>query len=399
MSLAVDDEQLVRGYSGILFLAMSIAWVGIEIGRQILPPLLPTIIDELSISPFLAGFALTVMWGTYALFHYPAGRLADKLSRKTILVFGLFVLAVGFLGLGVVSTYPVFLLTVMIIGGGTAFYFIAMRLLVADLFVVKRAQALGIQLAFGQFGSALAAGRAIVVLAYLSWRGAFIPIGVLLLGIVVFLHGWIDEPYVIEPVSFGLRGTVDRVFGSVTLQRALVAYVLIIFTWQGALGFLPTFLQVEKGFPPVLASGGFALVFLIGMIVGPLAGRYGDRHSKLAVAASGVVVAAVGLFFLTRVDSLGWISVSVIVFAVGLMAYPPVMQAYLLDTFSDASMGGDFGAFKTVYSGIGSLGPSYVGYVGGEWNYTLAYLGLVGSLCLGVVFLGLVWSTRDPPGV
>lgn len=258
-----------------------------------------------------------------------------------------------------------------------------MRLLVADLFVVKRAEALGIQLAFGQFGSALAGGVAVVVLAYLSWRGAFIPVGVLLLGALVFLHVWVDEPYVIEPVSFGLRDTVLRVFGSVTIRRAMVAYVLIIFTWQGALEFLPTFLQVEKGFSPLVASGGFALVFLVGMIVGSFAGMLGDRYSKLIVAGSGVVVAAVGLFLLTEVDSIVLISGSVIVFAVGLMAYPPVMQAYLLDTFSDASLGGDFGAFKTVYSGIGSLGPSYVGYVGGEWNYMVAYLGLVGGLCVG----------------
>jgi MFS family permease len=213
MSTAVDnrDEQLVRGYSGILFLAMSVAWVGIEIGRQVLPPLLPTIIDELAITPFLAGFGLTVMWGTYALLHYPAGRFADKLSRKTILIGGLIVLSIGFFALGVASTYLIFIFALMTIGGGTAFYFIAMRLLVADLFVVKRAQALGIQLAFGQFGSALAAGVAIVVLTYLSWRGAFIPVGVILLGILVFLHRWIDEPYVIKPVSFGLRETVSRV--------------------------------------------------------------------------------------------------------------------------------------------------------------------------------------------
>lgn len=393
--LGSDVEQLARGYSGVLFLAMSIAWVGIEIGRQILPPLLPTIIDELSITPFLAGVGLTAMWGTYALLHYPAGRFADKLSRKTILVFGLFVLSVGFLALGVAVTYAIFIFAVMIIGGGTAFYFISMRLIVADLFVVKRAQALGIQLAFGQLGSALAAGVAIIVLAYLTWRGAFIPVGLFLLGLLVFLHLWIDEPYVLEPVSFGLQETTYRVFGNVTIRRALVAYVLIIFTWQGALGFLPAFLQAEKGFSPMYASGGFALVFLIGMLIGPFAGMVGDRYSKLMVAASGVIVAAVGLFFLTQVDSVVLIAGSIIVFAVGLMAYPPVMQAYLLDTFADASMGGDFGAFKTVYSGIGSLGPSYVGYVGGYWNYTVAFIGLTVSLCLGLVFLGLVWAVQE----
>ena len=52
--------------------------------------------------------------------------------------------------------------------------------------------------------------------------------------------------------------------------------------------------------------------------------------------------------------------------------------------FPDASMGNDLGMFKTVYAGIGSLGPSYVGLVGGNGRYGLGFLGLVPVLLVSI---------------
>jgi predicted MFS family arabinose efflux permease len=66
-------------------------------GWQVLSPLLPRIIDDLHITSTQAGFAITLMWGLYALSQYPSGRLSDHLSRKTLLASGLVLLSIGFL--------------------------------------------------------------------------------------------------------------------------------------------------------------------------------------------------------------------------------------------------------------------------------------------------------------
>jgi MFS family permease len=89
-------EHLLKGYAGGIFFTMSIGWLMVQIGRQIIPPLLPTIIDDLQITPLEAGIALTVLWAMYAFMHYPAGRLADQLSRKTVIVSGVIALMAGF---------------------------------------------------------------------------------------------------------------------------------------------------------------------------------------------------------------------------------------------------------------------------------------------------------------
>jgi len=55
-----------------------------------------------------------------------------------------------------------------------------------------------------------------------------------------------------------------------------------------------------------------------------------------------------------------------------------------MDLFPDDSLGGDFGASKTVYTGIGSLGPTYVGVAAAHFSYTAAFAGLTVMLFLAI---------------
>lgn len=65
------------------------------------------------------------------------------------------------------------------------------------------------------------------------------------------------------------------------------------------------------------------------------------------------------------------------------------MQSYLLSAVDDDSIGADFGAFKSVYTGIGSLGTTYVGVVTDVANYEVAFWGFVPSRCSASCW----WST------
>jgi len=162
-----EGERLFTGYSGRLFLTVSLGWLFVQLGRQLVPPLLPNIIDDLAISSTRAGFALTMMWGVYALCQYPSGRLSDRLSRKTLLVGGLGLLVVGFSAIGVASSYPAFLVGAGVAGLGAGLYPTAARALVSDLFVDRRGQAFGLHTASGSLGNAAAAGLAVVALIVL----------------------------------------------------------------------------------------------------------------------------------------------------------------------------------------------------------------------------------------
>lgn len=378
---------MFTGYTGRLSVVLAIGWFATRLGRNVLPPVLPVITEELSISPAWAGVTLTVMWGIYALLQYPAGRLSDQWSRTTVLTASLATMVGGYVAMSFVGTFPGLLAAVALVGIGGGLYFVPTRAFLSDLFVDRRGQALGLQQASGAFGSAAAGGVVIVALTYATWQASFLPVVVLMVLALVLLAVWSREGFELSRVDLEVRGTAVRVFRDPQIRWIVVAYSAYVFTWQAVIGFLPTFLGAEKSFSPVLASASFSALFVVAVVTGPAAGRIGDRLDHAWVATGALALSFLGLVALVVAPNDVGVLLAIATFAVGARSFPPVMQAFLLDLFPDDSMGGDFGALKTIYTGIGSLGPTYVGLVAGQFDYTAAFLGLVPSLLVGVVVL------------
>jgi predicted MFS family arabinose efflux permease len=87
------EERLVGGDTGRMLAVTALAWAALQLARFAVPPLLPEIRADLSLSLAQAGVALTVLQGVYALVQYPSGRLSDSWSRATLLLPSLVVLA------------------------------------------------------------------------------------------------------------------------------------------------------------------------------------------------------------------------------------------------------------------------------------------------------------------
>jgi MFS family permease len=238
-------------------------------------------------------------------------------------------------------------------------------------------------------GGVVAAGLAAAVIAVATWRVAFLPVVVVLAAVALSLHLGSREGYRFERVDIGVVTTARRLLGQAGLRRLLLAYALYAFVWQSATGLLPTFLRRGKTFSPGVATASFAALFVVGAVVKPLAGGLGDRVPRARLAPAVLTVAAVSLAGVVLARSPITVTASVVVFAAGLMAYPPVMQAYLMDAFPTDSMGGDLGGMRSVYVGLGALGPTAVGTVGGVASYAVAFAGLVGCL---LVAAGLVFT-------
>jgi MFS family permease len=371
-------------HEGHISLAVALAWFAFLLGREALPPLLPTLVDSLSIGGSEAGLLMSIMWATYALSQYPGGRVSDQLTRKTVIVAGLSVATLGFLILTTMQTFGGVLLAVGMIGLGGGAFFTSNHGLLSDLFVERRGQAFGIQVAAGSLGSAGASGLAILALWVGVWQSTFLPAIVLLSVAVVILHLLVTETYAVGRVDMAVWPTAKRLLGAAEFRRLVLVYALFAFVWQGTMAFLPTFLQATKNFSPTLATLAFASLYIVGMGVGPLSGSLGDRLGQLQVAAGALVLSILGIIGMLFASRTVPVFASVLVLAVGVRAYPPTMQAFAMEWFPGDSPAGDFGALKTLYSGIGSLGPFYIGTIGEFASYRLAYVGCVAALLVSL---------------
>jgi MFS family permease len=293
----------------------------------------------------------------------------------------------AFLYLSIISTLAGLLAALVFLGAGSSFYFVPTRAFLSDLFIVRRGQALGLQQASGAAGSAIAGGVAVIALSYATWQASFFPVLFLMSVSAILLTLWSEEEYSISSVDLKTRKTAARVFRTPQIRAILLAYTSYMFCYQALVGFLPTFLQVEKSLTSTEANLAFSVFFIVAIVAGPGAGKLGDRVTHSWIASAALVVSTFGLGALLFTSSTVGITTAIIVLAVGSRSFPPVMQAYLMSVFSDDSKGGDFGAIKTVYTGIGSAGPAYIGIVAQQYDYSVAFLGLVPFLMIGTVTL------------
>lgn len=387
------ERSLITGYSGHMFLLLTITFVAIKITQRLLPPLLPAIIDDLGITAFMAGIALTLLRITRSSMQYPGGRVSDQLSRTTVLLPSLVFVVVGLAFLSVSTVYVVFLFGILLFGMGLGLFDPAARATLTDLFEEKRGRAFGLHLMGGDIAGILAAGIAVWIVSVATWRGAFFPLLLIILPAPILLYRLSREPVRASRIDVGIRATARRLLANRQMRWLLVVYSLFVFSISGMVGFLPTFLTEVHGFSFAFASSAYALLYVVGTVAKPVSGAASDRFPRLLVVVTGLACGAGGLALLVFAPTSILALVGVAVYAVGHTAIPPPLQAYLMDRFPDDNVGGDFGAVRMTYLAVGSLGPAYVGLVAGQLGYVAAFTSIIGFLSLAGVIL--LWISRS----
>lgn len=387
MRIARINDHLIRGYPGKITVLVSLGWLGTLLGREALPPLLPVLLDELAITQSEVGIALSIMWGGYALLHFPAGRLSDAISRTALLVGSLALTGLGVIVLMLAGSYLGFVLSVTAIGLGAGLYFTPSRAYVSDLVVEKRGQALGIQDSAGAIGSALAGILVIAVLELGNWRLHYVLVTAVLLLVLVLLLSLSREERRDERPTLEVRATLKRIFLKPEIAQLVASYSTLSLAWQSTISFLPLFLITAKGIDSTVATLLYSFLFVVASVIGPVAGNLGDRTSRVAVSFAALLCTVVGFASMLLLDPFVFIALGVVLIAVGIRSYSPCMQSYLMELYPEEHRGGDFGAVKTIYTGFGSLGPAYVGLVSDRFDFTVAFAGLAVLLVVGSGFL------------
>lgn len=368
--------------SNQVLLTISFGWLLIQVGRQLFPPLLPTISADLSITPSQTGVLFGVLWGGYALLQYPSGTASDKLSRKTLLVTGILLIFTGFSVIFVAVSFPMLLFGIGIVAIGTGLYPTPAQSLIFDIYVDRRGKAIGLYTASGDLGNVLAAGIAAGALIIATWHAAFLPILLFLPLVLLLLHVSSRERIKFKKFAIDVCSPAKNLFSDGHMRFMIVIFSIYGVIWQSTTAFLPTFLQIEQGMTVGQASGGFALVFIVGTLVKPIAGSLGDQFGYLLVAIGSLLLTFIGMLWLIISGSIIFSYAAIVIFSIGLMSFEPVMVTSLMNSLQQDSLGTDLGAFRSLYIGVGSLGPVSLGFVASASNYTVAFIGLLPGIIL-----------------
>lgn len=312
-----------------------------------------------------ATLPMTVMMLVYYGLSYPLGILADRVSRKKLLGWGLFINALGFVGLALAPNYLAALVSVVVAAIGGSCFHPAATALVARLYPEATGKALGligIGAGAGFFAGPIYAGWRTTQSG--DWRTPVMEFGVL--GIIAAgVFAWLaDEsprgndikPSESAPVQHALFPTSTLWF---IFLAAAVAFALRDFAGHsmGSLGSL--FLQKAHGFSVKEAGAALSVIFLMGVISNPLFGHLSDRGRTRWTA--GVMIAAAAVIATFPHLPRGGLTAALAVYGFFFMGCYPMVEAALMESVPDAVRGRVFGLFITVGGILGNIAHWLVG--------------------------------------
>ncbi len=357
-------------------------------------PLLPLLMDVFDASHFDVSLTVTVSTVAVALAAPVVGRIGDLVGRKRVIVLSAFVLAWATAAASIAATLPQFLFWRFIQGLATPGVFATTIAYIHDEWPathVGRATAAYISgTVTGGF-----CGRALVgiVASRWSWQVAFIALAIVNLAVAAVLAvGLPRERPRRAPKPDGHRRSLGRLLRNRQLIATDAVGLCVLFT-QVAMFTYVTFHLSE---PPyglgTAALGWLFVVYLVGAVVTPIAGRWIDARGHRAGLVLGVTIGVSGAL-LTLIPQLPAIVTGLAMVATGVFVSQATASSYIGSVTAD-DRGLAVGLYSTFYYAGGSLGAALpaIFWTAGGWPACVA---LVVAVQAATVMLALRFWTRD----
>lgn len=274
------------------------------VDRQIVAILLPSIKADLVLSDTQLGMLTGLAFGIfYATLGIPIAYLADRMSRKKIIIASLTLFSLMTYACGLAQNYLQLLLARIGVGVGEAGTSPPSHAMIADMYAPSdRATplavfALGINL--GLFVAFIAGGY---IADNYGWRTAIQVVA--LPGFVLAVIAWLtlkDPPRGMsddssESTAPPLMVTVRYMLSTPSMRQLLIGSTLIIIVGYGAVAWLPSYFIRVHGMTATQVGTILALMIGIGGAVGTtLGGVAADRLGKKDVRWNMWLVGIVGI--------------------------------------------------------------------------------------------------------
>lgn len=354
-------------------------------------PVLPVLQQEFGVSPSLASLTVSAVVLGLALANLPFGLLSDRLPVRPLILGGGLVISAA--GLFCAATHSLVLLVAARLVQGL---FLPALTTCLAAYLAKSLALERLNVAMGSYVSATVAGGLLGRLlggwlhTPLHWRYAFVTASLLLLAATWAAWAWLP-PEPAAPANRQRPSSLRQLLLRPELLRNYLVAFGAFFVFSSVFNYLPFYLAG----PPFHASTQFItllyLSYLLGIVIGPLAGRISNRLGNGATMVWGSALFAVSVL-LSLVPSLVAVVCSLAGVCLGFFAVH-ASAAGALNRRLSGSQGRANSLYVLFY------------YLGGTAGITLSgqaygWVGWPGVVGLGVAMLGWplgvgLWETRE----
>ena len=375
----------------LLLMNLFIAFLGIGL----VIPVLPTLMNELSINGKVVGY-LTAAFALTQLIVSPfAGKAVDRFGRKIMIVLGLFIFGFSEFLFGLGKTVEVLFISRILGGVSAAFIMPAVTAFIADITTLEtRPKALGYMSAAISTGFIIGPGIG-GFLADIGIRVPFYAAGVLGVVAAILSQILLKEPERLQEPDQELETTGGNSLRKILLPKFLIAFIVIFVASFGLAAFESFFaLFVDHKF--AFTPADIAIAITGGAIIGALCqvllfDRLMKGLGEINLVRISLILSAVLVLAVTVVSSYWMIMLVMFTVFIGFDLIRPAATTYLSRIAgNDQGFVGGMNSFFTSLANV--LGPIIGGIMFDiDINYPF-YFGTV-VIIVGLV-IAMMW--KDP---
>jgi YNFM family putative membrane transporter len=356
-------------------------------------PLLPLLTRAFNASTFEAGLTITAPTVAVAIFAPFIGRLADRLGFRRVIVLSAWTLTLATALASTSQNLQQLIAWRFVQGIATPGIFASTVAYIHEVWPPTHA---GRATAAYMTGTILGGftGRAVsgLVAADVSWQASFVALAILTGVVAAVLTVWLPhEParHAIHGAKAG-RGSMAHLFRNRRLIATCGVGFSVLFTQVAVFTYVTFHLAAPPFGLSTVALGWLFVVYLVGAVVTPFAGRWIDIYGHRTGIALAMAIGGAGAL-LTLVPSLPAIVAGLALCATGVFTAQATTSSYIgAVTSKDRALA--VGMYSTFYYAGGSAGgalPSIFWRTGG-WT---ACVGLVVAVQLvGAAIAFTQWS-------
>lgn len=365
-------------------MALSIGHFIHDVYSSFLSPLLPLLIDKLSLTLTQAGFLSTIMQ-LPALLNPYIGVLADRVSVRYFVILAPAMTAVPMSLIGIAPSYGVLLLLLFITGISVSFFHVPAPVMVSRLSAARKGRGMSFFMTGGELARTIGPLVAVAGVSLLGLEG-FYP--VMIFGLIS--SGWLYLKLRDVPVN---DVHTKRNLSALQTWRNLryilwpLSAILVSrgFMHASLTAFLPTYINQETG---NLWLAGMALtLFEVAGVAGVLtAGSMSDLFGRRKTLLVSLIGAPVCLFIFTLTG--GWFRIAALLFTgFTLLSTTPVMLALVQEHARHAPAAAN-GLFMMISFLARSAVVVVVGFIADRIGLQAAYLisAAMGLICIPFIF-------------
>lgn len=398
-------SHFLRSNETLLILCAEVVLMMMGIG--LVAPILPQYGQSFGVNNATVGLLITGFGLARLLADIPAGRLAQSLGRRPVLIIGPIIIAIGSLACAFAAEFWQLVLFRAVQGVGSALYTTAAMIMVTDLSNSdNRGQVMSLYQGSLLLGVGLGPAVGGFTAEHFGLAAPFFAFAILAFAAAAWAYLRIPETRAPQPVT-----KVSSKSASREGLRSLLGnldFMLICLVTLGVF-FMRTGVQNEilplLGSDRLGLSGGdigiaLSLVAVIQFVTIFFSGRLSDRLGRKLIIFAGSLITAGALVMIAWSHSYATLIASCLVLGLGIGVSGPVPAAYAADIIPPRNYAGGMGLYRAI-SDLGLvIGPVLLGWLSDIRGYNFALVAnCIFLLVVAVIFQVLASETKQKVAV